>query len=154
MSRDSTEKYIQSQSYSRRSLRIAQVVGDRELQAEALCALAWSLYRVGDFTESIKYCKQLLKMAREVQNKELEAEACFLLGWSYNLTYKFLRSKKYSEHSLRIAKEVKNKKLEKEASIFVQDLSYELSYAVTKSDDDDSDEEVLEYSMSGRDVTM
>ena len=120
---------------------------------DRLCALAWSLHKVRDFTESIKYCKQLLKIAREVQNKELEAEACFLLGWSYNVTHKFLRSEKYSEHSLRIAKEVKNKKLEKEASV-VQDLSSKLSYTVTNWNDDDSDEEVSEYSMSGRDVTM
>ena len=84
-----------------------------------------------------------------MQNRELEAEACFLLGWSYNLTYKFLRSKKYSELSMRIAKEVKNKKLEKEASI-VRDLSSKLSYTVTEERED----EVSEYSMSGRDVTM
>ena len=135
-------------------------MGNRELQAEALCALAWSLYRVRRFTESIKCCKQLLKIAKKVQNKELEAEACFLLGWSYNLTNKFLRSKKYSEHSLRIAKEVKSKKLEKEASI-VQDLSSKLSYTVTEEREheleiflDDVEEEVSEYSMSGRDVTM
>ena len=95
-----------------------------------------------------------------MQNKELEAEACLLLGWSYNLTYKFLRSKKYSEHSLRIAKEVKNKKLEKQASI-VRDLSSKLSYTVTEKGEDelkifldDTEEEVSEYSMSGRDVTM
>ena len=135
-------------------------MGNRELQAEALCALAWSLHRVRKFTESIKCCKQLLKIAREVQNKELEAEACFLLGWSYNLTYKFLQSKNYSEHSLRIAKEVKNKKLEKEASI-VRDLSSKLSYTVTEDREDelenfldDTEEEVSEYSMSGMDVTM
>ena len=93
------EEYMQSQSYSRRSLRIAQEVGNRELRAEALCALAWSCYRVRSFTESKKCCNQLLEMANEVQNKELEAETCFLLGWLYRLTYNVLQSVEYSKQS-------------------------------------------------------
>ena len=155
-------EYIQSQSYSRRSLGIAQVVGNRELQAEALCALAWSLHRVRKFTESIKCCKQLLKIAREVQNKELEAEAYFLLGWSYHMTDDVVESVHYSELCLRIAKAVKIPYLEKEAHI-VRNLSlnripetvwYDRYDKLYLKFLDDYEEDVLEYSMSGMDVSM
>lgn len=154
------EEYMQSQSYSRRSLRTVQEVGNRELRAEARCALAWSCYRVRNFTENKKCCNQLLEMANEVQNKELEAEACFLLGWLYRLTYNVLQSVEYSKQSWIIAKAVGNKKLEKEA----KDLSFEMIGTITTVDDDsdshsddsdDSDDEIeMSEEVSGRDVTM
>ena len=144
LSHDASQEYKQSQSYSKRSLRIALVVGNRELLAEALCALAWSLYRVRKFTDSIKYCKHLLEMTKEVQNRELEAEACFLLGWSYRLTYNVLRSVKYSKQS------VGNKELEKEA----RNLSSAMINTVTTCDDDSFDETGMSQEVSGRDVTM
>ena len=160
LSHDSTEKHKQSQSYSRRSLKIAQVVGNRELQAEALYVLAWSLHSVDESTACIKYCKRLLEMAKEVQNRELETEAYDLLGQSYHLTSKFQESVEYGELSLIIAKAVKNIQLEKEARIF-QDLSLKLNrtgwYHWDEPDQmflDDSEKEVSFYPMSGMDVSM
>lgn len=150
LSHDATQEYKQSQSYSKRSLRIALVVGNRELLAEALCALAWSLYRVRKFTDSIKYCKHLLEMAKEVQNRELEAEACFLLGWLYRLTYNVLRSVEYSKQSWKIAEAVGNKELEKEA----RNLSSAMINTVTTCDYDSFDETEMSQEVSGRYVAM
>ena len=150
LSHDASQEYKQSQSYSKRSLRIALVVGNRELLAEALCALAGSLYRVRKLTDSIKYCKHLLEMAKEVQNRELEAEACFLLGWLYRLTYNVLRSVKYSKQSWKIAEAVGNKELDKEA----RNLSSTMINTVSTVDNYIDDEIEMSQEVSGRDITM
>ena len=140
-------------------------MGNRELQAEALCALAWSLHRVRKFTESIKCCNQLLKIAREERNWEQQVEAYFLLAWSYLMTDDVEESVHYSQLCLRIAKAVKISYLEKEARI-VRNLSLNSIPETVWHDRfdryhnlylkflDDYEEDVLKYSMSGMDVSM
>lgn len=92
-------------------------------------------------------------MAKEVQNRELETEAYDLLGQSYHYTGKFQESVQYGELSLRSAKAVRNAQLEKEERINLNQTIWYLD-ELDPTFLDDSEMEVLEYSMSGTDVSM
>ena len=152
LSHDSTEKHKQSQSYSRRLLKIAQEVGNRELQAQALDVLAWSLQRVHEFPPCTKYCQRLREMANEVRRRGLPTKAYDLLGQSYLLTGKFQESVEY-------AKAAENTQLEEEARI-IQGFTLMSNPTVwplgrpTPMFLDDSGKEVSFYRTSGMDVSM
>lgn len=105
------QNYAESEKYASEVLIISQKTDDTELEVQALCILAWSLYMLGDYKSGVEKGNELQKVAVKVKDLKLTAEAYKFLACSFCRMGDHEKSEENANKSLSIAKQIEDEHL-------------------------------------------
>ncbi|NJN11057.1 MAG: tetratricopeptide repeat protein [Richelia sp. RM1_1_1] len=100
----------------KKSIAIAQQIGERRVEALALLSLGWVYQKIeenrGTYKQMLECHHQCLVIAREISDRWLEASASVCLGYTYQQLKKYEQAVEYLEQGLIIAREIHDLTLE------------------------------------------
>lgn len=91
---------------SRKTLQLAQELGDRAVEAQACYSLGNTYTLLRDYPMAIHYHLRHLAIAQELTDKVGEGRACWSLGNAYSATNNHEKALQYANRHLEISKEV------------------------------------------------
>lgn len=91
---------------NRKTLQLAQELGDRAVEAQACYSLGNTYTLLRDYPTAIHYHLRHLAIAEELADKVGEGRACWSLGNAYSATNNNDRALHYATRHLHISKEV------------------------------------------------
>jgi CHAT domain-containing protein/tetratricopeptide (TPR) repeat protein len=99
-------QYQQAIDYHQQYLTIAQEIGDRWGERNALGGLSNAYYSLGQYQQAIKHHQQYLTIAQEIGDRQGEGTTLGNLGNAYNHLGQYQQAIDYSQQHLTIAREI------------------------------------------------
>lgn len=90
----------------RQTLKLAQEIGDRAVEAQACYSLGNTYTLLRDYPTAIEYHLHHLSIAQELMDKIGEARACWSLGNAHSATGNHEKALHYANRHLQLSKEV------------------------------------------------
>lgn len=107
---------------SRRTLVLAQELGDREVEAQACYSLGNTYTLLRDYSAAIEYHLWHLSIAQQLKDRVGEGRACWSLGNAYAAMGNHEKALHYSNLHLHISKELEDHMGQATAQMNVDDL--------------------------------
>lgn len=115
--------YHKSEEYNKKSLRSAELIGDKEQETESYFILGSISREKSDYTQAIHFYEKGLEIAVQIENREMEAKLVQSLGTIQHKLNRENEAIKYYERALELAIEASDKQWQ---GITLTDMS--LSY--------------------------
>ncbi|EKU98201.1 hypothetical protein Lepto7375DRAFT_7463 [Leptolyngbya sp. PCC 7375] len=101
--------YQKSEEYTKKSLRVAELTGDKEQEAESYFILGSISREKSDYTQAIHYYETSLEIAVQLENIELEAKLVQSLGTIQHKMHQENEAIKYHQRALELAIEANDR---------------------------------------------
>ncbi|CAH3015631.1 unnamed protein product [Porites evermanni] len=108
----SERKYNEAKGLDLKALKIAEGIGDREIEAECYASLGSIFVLHGEYVKAKEHFEKALAIAEKIGDRETEARCYVSLGSIFVLHGEYVKAKEHFEKALAIAEKIGDRETE------------------------------------------